>query len=83
MYQTIRATKKTCLAFKIMAAGRRCQTRETVRAAFREAFANVKPTDGVVVGMFDKHVPQTALNVQYAAEACEEAGLGSRVSSLG
>jgi hypothetical protein len=71
MYQTIRAAKKTCLAFKIMAAGRRAETQEMVRAAFVEAFANIKPTDAVVVGMFDKHVPdQIARNVQYTLEAC-------------
>ena len=56
MYQTIRATTRTCLAFKILAACRRCETQEMVRATFRTAFANIKPPDAVVVGMFDKHL---------------------------
>ncbi len=70
MCQTIRATKKTCLAFKALAAGRRCTTQEGVRAALKFAFANIKPTDVVVVGMFDKYEDQISLNVQYAIEAC-------------
>ena len=72
MYERVRATDRQCLAFKILGAARRCATQEDVRAAFREAFANIKPTDAVVVGMFPKYVDQIALNVQYTIEACEE-----------
>ena len=73
MCRVIRATPKTCLAFKILAASRRCATPEDVRAAFQYAFANIKPTDAVVVGMFPKYVDQIALNVGYAIDACRAA----------
>lgn len=71
MYRMIREIGKPCLAFKILGGTRRCQTQETVRAAFIEAFANIKPSDAVVVGMYPKDIDQVALNAQYTSEACE------------
>ena len=73
MCRVIQATQKPCLAFKVLAAGRRCATQDGVRDAFRFAFAHIKPTDAVVVGMFPKHLDQIALNVQHALDACAEA----------
>jgi len=64
MVQTIRATDKTCLAFKILAASRKCATPDDVREAFRYAFANIKPQDAVVVGMFQRDVNQVATNAE-------------------
>jgi len=69
MCETIRQTEKTCLAFKILGASRLCATQQTVRSAFEFAFASIKPSDAVVVGMFPKHVDQIALNVQHALAA--------------
>lgn len=62
MYRAIRATPKTCLAFKILAAGRLCDRPEAVEAAFAEAFASIKPTDAVIVGMYDRYSDQPADN---------------------
>jgi hypothetical protein len=62
MTQTIRATKRTCLAFKILAASRKCATPDHVREAFRYAFDNIKPQDAVVVGMFQRDMNQIAMN---------------------
>jgi hypothetical protein len=70
MCEVIRKTEKTCLAFKILAASRRCCTQEDVAAAFRFAFSNIKPGDAVVVGMFPKHLDHVALNVQHTMAAC-------------
>jgi hypothetical protein len=69
MYKTIRQTSKPCLAFKILGATRRCVTQEAVQAAFDEAYANIKSTDCVVVGMYPKDIDQIMLNCTYAAEA--------------
>jgi len=74
MCETIRATGKTCLAFKIMAAGRNCATQADVRAAFEFAFANIKPQDAVVVGMFDKYLDQIGLNVGHVREVLGKGG---------
>ncbi len=64
MFKVIRQAKKPCLVYKILAAGRRCETPETVEAAFREAFENMKPTDTVIVGMYDRYSDQAAQNAE-------------------
>ena len=69
MYDRIRRTDKPCLAFKILGATRRCQSQETVRAAFLEAFREIKETDGVIVGMYPKDIDQVRLNCGYTEEA--------------
>ena len=71
MCKVIRAVDKPCLAFKIMAASRRCSTQEEVKATFKWAFDNIKPTDAVVVGMFPKYVDQVRLNTEYRMEALQ------------
>ena len=62
MFKMIRQTKRPCLAFKILAAGRVCDKPETVETAFRDTFANIKPIDGVIVGMYDEFSDQPLEN---------------------
>src|SRR5262249_34249837 len=54
MFRTIQAAKKPCLVYKILAAGRRVGTPSEVRQCFETAFANIKPTDAVIVGMYQQ-----------------------------
>jgi hypothetical protein len=68
MTQVIRQVKQPCLAFKILGAGRLCSDEEKVRAAFQFAFENIKPTDGVIVGMFPWFFDEIGANVQYTRE---------------
>lgn len=68
MTKVLRAVSKPCLGFKIMAATRNCETRADTRAAFAYAFANLKPTDAVVVGMFQKYKNQVAENAALVRE---------------
>jgi len=70
MCRQIMATEKTCLAFKILAASRLCQTEKDVRDAFAFAFSNIKARDAVVVGMFPKHTDQIEANVLHTIESC-------------
>lgn len=70
MCAAIRATPKPCFAFKILAASRKCATPPQVREAFEYAFANIKPTDPVIVGMYQEHVNQVAMNAQIVSEIC-------------
>ena len=69
MMQTIQATSKTCLAFKILAASRRCGTQEEVAETFQYYFDNIKPNDAVIVGVFQKYLDQVSLNVQHTRAA--------------
>lgn len=64
MYQMIRQTKRTCLAFKILAAGRLCDNTQLLEKAFQDAFAGIKPQDAVIVGMFPKWTDQIAFNAE-------------------
>jgi hypothetical protein len=66
MTSSIRQVSKPCLAFKLLAAGRLCWNQQSVDAAFRFAFANIKPTDAVIVGMFPRFSDQVRQNAAYA-----------------
>lgn len=68
MLDVIRKTPKTCLAFKLMGAGRNCATPADVRAAFKYAFDRIKPGDAAVVGMFPKEKDQITENVQHVLD---------------
>jgi hypothetical protein len=68
MCEMIRRTRKPCLGFKILAAGRRCGTPEDVRKAFEFAFQNIKPSDGVIVGMYPRYTDQIGENVGLVRE---------------
>ncbi len=66
MTAAIRQVSKPCLAFKLLAAGRLCWNKQSVEDAFRFAFANIKPTDGVIVGMFPRFSDQVRQNAAFA-----------------
>lgn len=65
MTAVIRKLNKPCLAFKILAAGRKCDNESAVANAFRYAFENIKSTDSVIVGMFPRDTDQVRQNVDY------------------
>ncbi|HEY3834989.1 MAG TPA: hypothetical protein VGL72_00385 [Bryobacteraceae bacterium] len=60
MYRIMRATKKPCFAFKILAAGRVAN----VEQAFRTAYESIKPTDSVFIGMFPRVKDEVRENAQ-------------------
>jgi hypothetical protein len=68
MTQVVRQVKQPCLGFKILGAGRLCSNEQMVRAAFKFAFENIKPTDGVIVGMFPWCFDEVRANVQLTRE---------------
>ncbi len=68
MTSVIRQVKQPCLAFKILGAGRLCSSQETVKKAFQYAFSNIKPSDGVIVGMFPWTFDEITADSQYVRE---------------
>ncbi len=64
MCKMIRQTRKPCLAFKLFGAGRTANSRQQIEASFRYAFANIKPTDPVIVGMFPRYSDQVTENIE-------------------
>ena len=63
MYQFMRRTKKPCVAYKILGAGRV----SSVEAAFKVAFDSLKPTDLVCVGMFPRVKDELKEDAFYAS----------------
>ncbi len=52
MTKRVRQVKKPCLGFKILGAGRLCWNKRSIERAFAFAYANIKPTDAAIVGMY-------------------------------
>ena len=65
MFKAMRQTKRPCLAFKILAAGRLSDRREWVEQAFRETFTSIKPNDGAIVGIYDRYSDQPAEDAEF------------------
>lgn len=63
MYKFFRQTKKPCIAFKILSAGR-VSSPET---AFRQAFQSIKPNDVVMVGMFPRFKDEVKENAYFTS----------------
>ena len=70
MFKLIQSTRKPCLAYKILAAGRRIDSPATVRQSFETAFSNLKPTDAVIVGMYQQFGDQVGDNASIVREIC-------------
>ena len=70
--QFARDTGKPCIAFKILAASRKCGSEEDLRGAFHYAFDNIKAGDIVNVGIFQKHTDQIAVNTRLVREILED-----------
>ena len=64
---------KPCLAYKVLAAGRRIGNPAEVRRCFEEAFANIKPTDAVIVGMYQQFGDQVGENAAIVREIASKA----------
>jgi hypothetical protein len=64
----MRQVKQPCLGFKILGAGRLTSSQKDVIAAFKFAFENIKPIDGVIVGMFPWFFDEVCANAQYSIE---------------
>jgi hypothetical protein len=68
MFKAMRQTKRPCLAFKILAAGRLSERREWVEKAFRDTYAAIKPNDGVIIGLYDKFSDQPAEDAAFVRQ---------------
>jgi hypothetical protein len=71
MTAVMRQIRQPCLGFKILGAGRKCQSQDSVREAFRWAFEQIKPSDGVVVGMYPRFFDEVSANARYARELAQ------------
>lgn len=65
MVRVIRAVSKPCIAFKVLAGNHRTKTPEQVYEALRFAFWNIKPSDLVLVGMWQRYKDQVGENAGF------------------
>lgn len=72
MFKVIQATKKPCLAYKVLAAGRRVGSAAEVRTAIEAALNNIKPGDAMIVGMYQQFGDQVGENVALVRELCRK-----------
>ncbi|MCI0463206.1 MAG: twin-arginine translocation signal domain-containing protein [Gemmataceae bacterium] len=70
MFEVVRAVRKPCLVYKVMAAGRRVNTPAEIRECFATALNRIKPTDAMIVGMFQQFGDQVGENAALVRELC-------------
>jgi hypothetical protein len=70
MFATIKATRKPCLVYKVLAAGRRITTPAEIRSCFETALASIKRTDALIVGMYQQLGDQVGENTGLVREIC-------------
>jgi hypothetical protein len=70
MFKVIQTTRKPCLAYKILAAGRKVESATQVRQCFETAFGNIKAGDAVIVGMYQQLSDQVTENAAIVRELC-------------
>jgi hypothetical protein len=74
MFKAIQSARKPCLAYKVLAAGRRVESPAQVRQCFETALANIKPTDALIVGMYQQLGDQVGENAVIVREICSARG---------
>src|SRR4029453_13245998 len=74
MFRAIRAAKQPCPAEKVPGGGRRVGSPAEVRRCFEEAFANLKPTDAAIVGMYQQFGDQVGENAALVREVGSRSG---------
>jgi hypothetical protein len=73
MFRVVQATRKPCLVYKVLAAGRRIGTAAEIRQCFQTALANIKPADAMIVGMYQQLGDQVGENAAMVRELCAPA----------
>jgi hypothetical protein len=68
MFKTIQSSRKPCLAYKVLAAGRQIDSAKEVCEAFKTAFDNIKASDAVIVGMYQQFSDQVGENARIVRE---------------
>ena len=68
MLKVVQQSKRPCFVYKLLADGRRAQRQDYVEGVFKYVMANIKSTDAVVVGMYDKYIDEYAINKEYVVK---------------
>lgn len=69
MAEAVRKADKPTLVYKVLAAGRKCESEEQKRKAIDWAYKNIKPIDGTIIGLFPKFSDQVVETTKMVREA--------------
>jgi hypothetical protein len=70
MFKVVKAVKKPCLVYKVLAAGRRIGNKAEIRECFKTAVENIKPADALIVGMYQQFGDQVGEDAALVRELC-------------
>jgi hypothetical protein len=68
MAAAIRKVDKPALVYKVLAAGRKCQSEERKRQAIEWAYQNIKPTDATIIGLYPRYSDQVTETTKMVRE---------------
>jgi len=68
MMETIRKAKKPCLVYKVLAAGRTVNSPQQVKERMDVALNGIKPTDAVIIGLYQRFNDQIGQTAQFVRE---------------
>ena len=68
MLAAIRQAKKPCLTYKVLAAGRSVNSPVQVKERMKVALEGIKPSDAVIIGMYQRFNDQIGQTAQFARE---------------
>ena len=70
MCRKINSTDRPCIVFKVLAAGRTINSKDRIREEFAFALNNIKTSDVLLVGMYQKFNDQLGENAATVADLC-------------
>jgi len=69
MAEAVRLVKKPVLVYKVLAAGRKCQSEEQKQEAIAWAYKNIKPTDATIIGLYPRYSDQVTETIKMVQQA--------------
>ena len=72
MCEVIRKTDKPCIVFKVLAAGRLIGSSDQIRSELEFALTNIKASDVLLLGMYQKLNDQIGENAEIVSSICEK-----------
>ena len=69
MAAAVRQVDKPALVYKVLSAGRKCNSEDQKRKAIAWAYQNIKPVDATIIGIYPRYSNQVAETTQMVREA--------------
>jgi len=69
MAEAVRKVDKPALVYKVLGAGRKCNSEEQKRQAIAWAYKNIKPIDATIIGLYPRYSDQVSETIKMVREA--------------